>query len=472
MSSEDDLREAASPDVLIPGSPALVAHAGAQFVQLGSELDETASGLMRLDSSHWTGKAADAFRAKFDVQPKRWQQASDAFTAAGKAVNSYAQELDDAQTQAGQAFFLYRKGVTATQVAEDEYWDQVDLLRQQHHAAALAGVVVPFHAPAFVDPGATLREQAVAILDTARSNVKAGGDAAHDRVVAATQDAPHKPSFWSRMTTDIGNWAGDAAVFVESLSIDVYNKGIVPAVNGLADVGAAMVDDPGDTLKMVGGTLLMGLGGGIEAGGGALDATGIGAIAGVPVNALGVAVIGSGAAVVASGGIGIANKAGTEDMNVMHAASKGQRIQDPGYGATPVRSAGAGAPPEGAAPYDPDVAGRVPEWGTKSGKTQGILVKDTGEEMSLQSGIDGPAKDAVGGPGSGLDGTLKTHVEAHAGSALQPGDDAALYLNRTPCSSTAKPGCMQMLSRYVPKGATLTVYGPDDFVMVVQGARL
>lgn len=142
-----------------------------------------------------------------------------------------------------------------------------------------------------------------------------------------------------------------------------------------------------------------------------------------------------------------------------------KRRADPGYGKTPVRAATDPVTVPGAAPYDPKVAAKVEPWGINDVKTRGVLVKN-GQETPLTSGRKGPSQDR-GGPGTGMNGNVKTHVEAHAGSSLKPGEEGTLYINRVPCPGDS--GCEANLARYVPKGATLTVYGPDGYVRVVHG---
>jgi hypothetical protein len=94
---------------------------------------------------------------------------------------------------------------------------------------------------------------------------------------------------------DAGSWA--------------YDNVVVPTVNGAASLGNAVVNDPGDTASAILGGLIVAGGSTIEGGGTVLDATGVGAVAGVPLNALGAGVIATGAGVTAKGAAGLANYA-------------------------------------------------------------------------------------------------------------------------------------------------------------------
>ncbi|HEX5500396.1 MAG TPA: hypothetical protein VFX03_14250, partial [Thermomicrobiales bacterium] len=102
---------------------------------------------------------------------------------------------------------------------------------------------------------------------------------------------------------DAGDWA--------------YNNIAVPTVNATASLGNAIINDPGDTATTILGGLTMAGGSMIEGGGGLLDATGVGAVAGVPLNALGATVIAGGAGVTAKGAIGLGNYADEHPVEVV-----------------------------------------------------------------------------------------------------------------------------------------------------------
>jgi len=84
-------------------------------------------------------------------------------------------------------------------------------------------------------------------------------------------------------------------------------------VDGAASFGSAMAHHPGDVAVLMAGIALMGVGAGGEVLGGALDATGIGALGGVPLNVASAGVIdaGAGVAAVAVGDLG--RHAATDD---------------------------------------------------------------------------------------------------------------------------------------------------------------
>lgn len=131
--------------------------------------------------------------------------------------------------------------------------------------------------------------------------------------------------------------------------------------------------------------------------------------------------------------------------------------------------------PDGADPFDQEVADRVPPYGGRGTKTTGVLVLPDGEALPEQdSGYAGPAS-RMPKPRQGMDGNLVTHVEAHAVAAMRERKvkRACLYVNREPCDYTVAGGrqwgCEQALPHMLRPDETLTVYGPNGYVRVFQG---
>ncbi len=96
-----------------------------------------------------------------------------------------------------------------------------------------------------------------------------------------------------------------------------------------------MVEHPDETLELLGGLAMMAAGGAVEGGGVALDATGVGAVIGVPANAAGIALMGAGATAAAAGGGQLGVHAMTDDRETPfrtdHAseADKARRAKEP-----------------------------------------------------------------------------------------------------------------------------------------------
>jgi len=107
-----------------------------------------------------------------------------------------------------------------------------------------------------------------------------------------------------------------------------YDHTVVPLVNGLADVGQAMLEHPEDVLGLVGGAGMIVLGGAGEAGGGLLDVTGIGAVVGVPVNVAAAGLIAAGAGVMVASAGDLGSNAAHNDNHVLSDA-KGPSASQP-----------------------------------------------------------------------------------------------------------------------------------------------
>lgn len=126
---------------------------------------------------------------------------------------------------------------------------------------------------------------------------------------------------------DDGNWFQDAwntakaAVGIGGAVLGAEAEAAWPYVqdaagvagNIFASMGNAMVNHPDEVIELLSGLALLAGGAAVEGGGVALDLTGIGAAAGVPLNLAGAAVMAAGAGLAASGGIPLGVHAMTDD---------------------------------------------------------------------------------------------------------------------------------------------------------------
>lgn len=282
-----ELGETNDPRQLVLGNPAAISVAAKALRSKADALEQAGVGLKRIDTvDGWSGPAGDAFRAKFQGQPGSWLQAAESFYTSADALDNYATTLAWAQGQAAQAISQWNAAQNATQQAQTRY--------QQYQQQ---GGTEPFR-----DSGDAGRASARNLLNTARGDLKDAGDEVA-RVIGAERDkAPEKPSLWS----EVKDVASDVGATLENAGGHV--------VNALASFGNAATHHPGDTAAVVGGAFLAAAGLTGELGGFVLDATGVGAPAGVVVNAV------SAVAVVGGGTIAYA---GTKDL-IMHATSDDQ----------------------------------------------------------------------------------------------------------------------------------------------------
>jgi hypothetical protein len=163
----------------------------------------------------------------------------------------------------------------------------------------------------------------------------------HERVVAA-----QRPRFGFTTVRD-ERWWETAGSAVAATATDAYNGAVVPVVNGSASVVQAMAQNPGDVVEMAAGAAMTVVGAGGEVAGFGLDLTGVGAVAGVPVNVAAAGLVTAGAVTTAHG----ATQLGA------HAAENGVTLLQEAGGPAPSRGSPGDPLPDA---LRPDTAG--PTW--------------------------------------------------------------------------------------------------------------
>jgi hypothetical protein len=112
-------------------------------------------------------------------------------------------------------------------------------------------------------------------------------------------------------------WWESALDTAGDVGAEIYNHTVVPLVNGAADLGQAALEHPEDVAGLLLGGGMILLGGGGEVGGVALDATGVGAVAWVPINAAAAGVIAAGAGIAAMSAGDLGSNAANNDNHVL-----------------------------------------------------------------------------------------------------------------------------------------------------------
>jgi len=243
--TELQLGQTADPAQLVHGDPAAIRSSASRLRTFSAAFGQTADGLTGLDTEHWTGRAAAAFRDKFTPHPASWREASSATGNAGGALESYAGAVASAQQMARRAIGLYAAGQQATASAQAAYQGQVqayDRAAQVYNARLGAGADPgsrPEAPAAFQDPGATLQAQAQQLLAQARSARDLAAAQGEATIKTAAGQAPAEPSFWSQVTADVSD-----SVQVAQLASLHFDGGVV---TGAADiVKFARSEDPED----------------------------------------------------------------------------------------------------------------------------------------------------------------------------------------------------------------------------------
>ncbi|MBO0805091.1 MAG: hypothetical protein J2P25_18700 [Nocardiopsaceae bacterium] len=264
---------ASSPTGLVPGDPETLEQTAGQLSTWGGALGQAAEGLGRIDTSAgWSGKAADQFRKVFDNQPGKWLRAADGFRQAASALQHYAEVLRWAQGQAATAITTWHAGPA-------------------HHQAAQQ------------------------ILGSARSQLASAAHTAAQAIAQARDMAPPPPGLLSEIGHDIGGVLSSAWHGTEQLGED--------AIDGLASIANAAINDPSATLQTVGGLLLGGAGVVGEGVGGLLDASVVASPAGAALNALSAPAIAFGAGLAGHGIAQMASDATGPDRVSMSQSSGG-----------------------------------------------------------------------------------------------------------------------------------------------------
>ncbi|MER8003225.1 putative T7SS-secreted protein [Streptomyces sp. NPDC095613] len=205
---EQQLGETEEADELVHGKPDKIRESAGHMNDFFTALDNVGQGMKRLDSAHWKGEAANAFRAEFAMHPAKWLHAADACEAAGKALTAYASTVTWAQGQAQNAIDLYKKGKEASQRAVEAYNKKVDAYNADIRADRDPGPVPePFH-----DPGKKDREDAHALLKEARRQRDEAAETARKAIDAAMAHAPKEPPPLSRAASAYVDGMGALAV--------------------------------------------------------------------------------------------------------------------------------------------------------------------------------------------------------------------------------------------------------------------
>ena len=291
-------------------APGVVESVEALAKQFGDFAHDVESAYRSLNSFgsdatalQWVGRTADAFKGQFGPLPGRLQKLYISYSEASDALSAYGSALQAAQTKAD----------SVLRQAQDAHLDLQRATTSANNAAADMKTAQQNHAtipnPQAVTDAQTTHDTAQAYLNNAKAHMAAltaqANQARDDHMNAAKvcakalhhaqSDGIHNKHWWQHVAEDVLSTAGDvlSAVgdFVETFGYD------------LADV-LQVLFSPQSLLgiaQTLAGLLMMVAGAGGEIGGTALDLTGVGALLGVPVNALSAGLIGGGGALAVKG---------------------------------------------------------------------------------------------------------------------------------------------------------------------------
>ncbi|MFE7808212.1 putative T7SS-secreted protein [Streptomyces sp. NPDC057430] len=186
---EQQLGQTEEANELVHGKPERIAATVKNLRDFQKAFDLVGGGMRKLDSGHWKGEAANAFREKFQTLPTDWLHAADAMENAAKALETYSEAIVSAQGKAREAIALYKEGDKDSKTAADTHNKKVDA----YNAARNGDSPLP-HPGEFSDPGKAKRARAREILNDARSARNQAAESAKGAVHAALAHAPKEPT--------------------------------------------------------------------------------------------------------------------------------------------------------------------------------------------------------------------------------------------------------------------------------------
>ncbi len=211
----DDVRELDDADTaadLVAGNAAGITESATAMAKLGQAMTLAGEGLRAIETSAWTGQAADAFRARVAGKPAQWADAGSALLEISEALTHYRVVLDSAQSEAGRALHMWRGAQAETKKAVTEYNERVKV----YNAAIDAGQD-PGPQPVYRDPGEAGRTTAEQMLDDARRRVTDAGYACGRVISGWIAVAPAEPDWWDRLGSHIADAAGYATTSATDL---------------------------------------------------------------------------------------------------------------------------------------------------------------------------------------------------------------------------------------------------------------
>ncbi|MEV0641122.1 hypothetical protein AB0I77_40615 [Streptomyces sp. NPDC050619] len=287
----------------VPGDPDAIALLGQSLRDIADDIWREAGDVEALCTvDAWKSKAADTFRdtAHDTLKPlrKAYHRYDKAASAMGARVRpdsvadwasalEHAQQLADKALKAGQAAHSDHETALRSikNLPPDTPDDDPELVRQKKK-----------------------RDQAAGDLGAAKSALQHAKNVCEDAAKTAakiihraiTHDGMHD-SGWDKFENTVDSVVSDVG--------DVLKEVGETLVSDLASIGNAMVHDLPATLSVLGGLAMVVAGAGEEAGGVLLDATGIGAALGIPINVAAAAQIAVGLSLAGAGMANIAQDA-------------------------------------------------------------------------------------------------------------------------------------------------------------------
>ncbi|GGT34555.1 hypothetical protein GCM10010207_38250 [Streptomyces atratus] len=187
--------------------------------------DLVGGGMKKLDSGHWKGEAADAFREKFQTLPTDWLRAADAFEDAATALETYAGTVTSAQAKAREAIALYKEGKQDYETAAAAFREKA----AAYNAVRNTDHPLP-HPGTFSDPSVAKRQHAQEILEHARRARNEAAEAAKSAITTAMAHAPKEPTGLNRAKQEFIDYEVG-----QGIELAHFGGGVVKGTAGLVN---------------------------------------------------------------------------------------------------------------------------------------------------------------------------------------------------------------------------------------------
>ncbi|MFJ2879501.1 putative T7SS-secreted protein [Streptomyces sp. NPDC086796] len=249
---EKQLGQSEDADELIHGRPEKIAATVKNLRDFQRAFDLVGGGMKKLDSGHWKGEAADAFRRAFEALPTDWLRAADAFEDAARALETYARTVTSAQGKAREAIALYKEGKQDYERAAAEFREKA----AAYNAVRNTDHPLP-HPGKFSDPGLAKRQHAQEMLQLARQARNEAAESAKGAVTAAMAHAPKEPTGLDRLKQEVYDHAVGQGIELAHFGGGVIKggAGLVNFLRSMSPTDSYNLTHPADYYKGVNMTL-------------------------------------------------------------------------------------------------------------------------------------------------------------------------------------------------------------------------
>lgn len=210
---EKELGETADPKELIRGEPSKIQEVADHLGKIGTAIDQTGDALRKIDVADWSGEASTAFHDEFAKQPKLWWDGADAMGKAKTALDAWFHEVTAGQAKAADAIAKWEAADREERDRKNAWNTQTD---EQREGKTLT------------DTWTSIRNDAHAILDGARTQRDNAANTAVAAITAATETAPTEPPFLSRW----GSNFEDLTAALEHAKLN-FSSGLLTSLTGM-----------------------------------------------------------------------------------------------------------------------------------------------------------------------------------------------------------------------------------------------